>query len=195
MRVLGPSGTALTGWSFGGPWVGLAWPALAKRLRKANALHADGFRAGPGFYAIAEKSGIRRRRHARANGSVPPEPAGTRRGTAGPPERTAARRGNGGTRPATPARGAPPKGPARAVQTPSADMPSLAKRPTPKTAKPPKPVKSVKSVKSVKAAKPAARRSSAKPPSSSPPSASGSRASRRPAARPGTAETPPGTPS
>jgi SAM-dependent methyltransferase len=65
MRVLAPSGTALTVWSFGGPWVGLAWPALAKQLRKAGALHAEGHRAGLGFYGVAEKSGIRRRRRPR----------------------------------------------------------------------------------------------------------------------------------
>lgn len=76
MRVLGPSGTALTVWSFGGPWVGLAWPALAKRFRKQDALYADGFRAGPGFYGIVEKSGLRRRRHTRTNGSGPPAPGG-----------------------------------------------------------------------------------------------------------------------
>ncbi|MGH2689588.1 MAG: class I SAM-dependent methyltransferase, partial [Actinomycetota bacterium] len=65
MRVLRPAGTALTVWSFGGPWVGLAWPAVAKEFKKAGVLYADGFRAGPGFYGIAEKSGIRRRRRPR----------------------------------------------------------------------------------------------------------------------------------
>ncbi|HEY8199898.1 MAG TPA: class I SAM-dependent methyltransferase [Actinomycetota bacterium] len=162
MRVLGPSGTALTVWSFGGPWVGLAWPALAKRLRKASALHADGFRAGPGFYAIAEKSGIRRRRPSRAsgaNGSAPP----------------AARRASTGTRPSAPARTAQaptaatrPAAPARTAQAPPAGKPALAKRPAAKA-----------STAKASTAKPTARRPSPKQPANPPSSSSRGRGSRR----------------
>ena len=73
MRVLAPGGTALTVWSFGGPWIGLAWPALSKRFRRVGALHADGHRAGPGFYGVAEKSGVRRRRRPRTDRPAPPD--------------------------------------------------------------------------------------------------------------------------
>jgi SAM-dependent methyltransferase len=109
MRVLRPAGTALTVWSFGGPWVGLAWPALAKEFKKANVLYADGFRSGPGFYGLAEKSGIRRRRRPRADES------------------------RSGRRPATGASSRTPARPFR-MQTPGPARSGSADRPAPRVA-------------------------------------------------------------
>jgi SAM-dependent methyltransferase len=57
VRLLRPRGKALLVWSFGGPWVELAWPAVGKRLERAGASHARGKRAGFGFYGIARKRG------------------------------------------------------------------------------------------------------------------------------------------
>jgi SAM-dependent methyltransferase len=55
LRLLRPRGKALLVYSFGGPWVELAWTAVAKRLEKAGASHARGKRAGFGYYGIARK--------------------------------------------------------------------------------------------------------------------------------------------
>lgn len=57
IRVLRPRGTALVVYSFGGPWVELAWRAVAGRLEAAGASHTRGRRAGYGFYGIARKRG------------------------------------------------------------------------------------------------------------------------------------------
>ncbi len=55
LRLLRPRGKALLVYSFGGPWVELAWSPLAKRLESHGASHARGKRAGFGFYGIARK--------------------------------------------------------------------------------------------------------------------------------------------
>ena|SRR5437868_2025669 len=57
LRVLRPRGKALLVWSFGGPWVEMAWSPVGKRLERAGASHARGKRAGFGFYGIARKRG------------------------------------------------------------------------------------------------------------------------------------------
>ncbi|HEU5003883.1 MAG TPA: class I SAM-dependent methyltransferase [Actinomycetota bacterium] len=57
LRVLRPRGTALIAYSFGGPWVELAWRAVAGRLESSGASHTRGRRAGFGFYGIARKRG------------------------------------------------------------------------------------------------------------------------------------------
>lgn len=57
LRVLKPRGKALVVYSIGGPWVELAWGAVAQRLEKAGASHARGRRAGYGFFGIARKRG------------------------------------------------------------------------------------------------------------------------------------------
>ncbi|HLI55870.1 MAG TPA: class I SAM-dependent methyltransferase [Actinomycetota bacterium] len=57
MRVLRPRGKALVIYSFGGPWVELAWKALSGRLEAAGASHARGRRAGFGFFGLARKRG------------------------------------------------------------------------------------------------------------------------------------------
>jgi SAM-dependent methyltransferase len=54
-RVLKPGGSALIVWSFGGPWVAAAWPAMAKRLEEEGAAKTIGRRAGFGFYGMAVK--------------------------------------------------------------------------------------------------------------------------------------------
>lgn len=54
-RVLKPGGSTLIVWSFGGPWVAVAWPAMAKRLEEEGAAKTVGRRAGFGFYGIAVK--------------------------------------------------------------------------------------------------------------------------------------------
>jgi SAM-dependent methyltransferase len=55
LRLLRPRGKALLVYSFGGPWVELAWSPIAKRLERSGASHARGKRAGFGFYGIARK--------------------------------------------------------------------------------------------------------------------------------------------
>ena len=57
LRLLRPRGKALLVYSFGGPWVELAWSPVAKRLERSGASHARGKRAGFGFYGIARKRG------------------------------------------------------------------------------------------------------------------------------------------
>ena len=57
MRVVAPGGRALIVYSFGGPWIKLAWPALVARLEAAGAEHVWGRRAGPGYFGFARKGG------------------------------------------------------------------------------------------------------------------------------------------
>lgn len=57
LRVLRPRGKALLVYSFGGPWVELAWKPLAGRLEKAGAHQVRGRRAGFGFFGLARKRG------------------------------------------------------------------------------------------------------------------------------------------
>lgn len=57
MRVTAPSGRAIVVYSFGGPWVKLAWKALAERFEAAGAEYTWGDVAGCGFYGVARKSG------------------------------------------------------------------------------------------------------------------------------------------
>ncbi|HYR63507.1 MAG TPA: class I SAM-dependent methyltransferase [Actinomycetota bacterium] len=57
LRLLRPRGKALLVYSFGGPWVELAWSHVAKRLERSGASHARGKRAGFGFFGIARKRG------------------------------------------------------------------------------------------------------------------------------------------
>jgi SAM-dependent methyltransferase len=57
LRVLRPRGKALVVYSFGGPWVELAWSTVAARLERGGASHARGRRAGFGYYGIARKRG------------------------------------------------------------------------------------------------------------------------------------------
>lgn len=55
MRVLTKDGKALVIVSLGGPWVALAWPALAMRFTDAGATQAWGKRAGLGFFGVVTK--------------------------------------------------------------------------------------------------------------------------------------------
>jgi SAM-dependent methyltransferase len=55
MRVLRPGGRALFVISIGGPWISLAWPALAEKFEVAGAESVWGRRAGPGFFGVAVK--------------------------------------------------------------------------------------------------------------------------------------------
>lgn len=55
MRVLAPGGTVLIVWSFGGPWVSMAWPTMAERIEQAGGGKTWGRRAGSGFYGMATK--------------------------------------------------------------------------------------------------------------------------------------------
>jgi SAM-dependent methyltransferase len=55
LRLLRPRGKALLVYSFGGPWVELAWSPVARRLERSGASHARGKRAGFGFYGLARK--------------------------------------------------------------------------------------------------------------------------------------------
>lgn len=57
MRVVAPGGRALIVYSFAGPWIKLAWPALDARLEAAGAEHVWGRRSGPGYYGFARKTG------------------------------------------------------------------------------------------------------------------------------------------
>ncbi|TMK53598.1 MAG: class I SAM-dependent methyltransferase [Actinobacteria bacterium] len=57
LRLLRPRGKAVLVYSFGGPWVELAWSPIARRLERSGASHARGKRAGFGFYGIARKRG------------------------------------------------------------------------------------------------------------------------------------------
>jgi ubiquinone/menaquinone biosynthesis C-methylase UbiE len=57
LRLLRPRGKAVLIYSFGGPWVELAWSPIAKRLERSGASHARGKRSGLGFYGIARKRG------------------------------------------------------------------------------------------------------------------------------------------
>jgi len=56
MRVTAPGGRAVVVYSFGGPWVKLAWKSLAERFEKAGAEYTWGDVAGCGFYGVARKS-------------------------------------------------------------------------------------------------------------------------------------------
>jgi malonyl-CoA O-methyltransferase len=56
MRVLARGGTALIVFSFAGPWVALAWSAIAERLERAGAITVFGRTAGIGFYGLARKT-------------------------------------------------------------------------------------------------------------------------------------------
>lgn len=60
LRLLRPRGKALLVYSFGGPWVELAWSTIAKRLERSGASHARGKRSGLGFFGIARKRGTDR---------------------------------------------------------------------------------------------------------------------------------------
>lgn len=55
LRVLRPRGKAVVVFSFGGPWVELAWASLADRFERSGASQAKGRRGGFGFYGIARK--------------------------------------------------------------------------------------------------------------------------------------------
>lgn len=55
MRVLTPGGRAIVIISIGGPWVSLAWPALAEQFGAAGGESIWGRRAGPGFFGVAVK--------------------------------------------------------------------------------------------------------------------------------------------
>jgi SAM-dependent methyltransferase len=57
LRLLRTRGKALIVYSFGAPWVELAWSQIAKRLERSGASHARGKRAGFGFYGLARKRG------------------------------------------------------------------------------------------------------------------------------------------
>lgn len=57
MRVVAPGGRALIAYSFAGPWVKLAWPALASKLEDAGAEHTWGDTRGMGFFGVARKAG------------------------------------------------------------------------------------------------------------------------------------------
>lgn len=54
MRVLTAGGRAIFIVSIGGPWVSLAWPALAKRFEAAGAENVWGRLAGPGFFGVCQ---------------------------------------------------------------------------------------------------------------------------------------------
>lgn len=56
MRVVAPRGSALLVFSLAGPWVGLAWPTLARKLEAAGAITVFGQQAGAGFYGAARKT-------------------------------------------------------------------------------------------------------------------------------------------
>lgn len=56
MRVLAPSGSAIIVWSFGGPWVEIAWPAMATRMESSGAGKTWGRRSGSGFFGMASKA-------------------------------------------------------------------------------------------------------------------------------------------
>lgn len=56
MRVTKPGGRAVIVFSFAGPWVKVAWPALQKRFEEAGAEYIWGRRAGSGFYGVARKA-------------------------------------------------------------------------------------------------------------------------------------------
>lgn len=60
LRVLKPSGRAVVAYSFAGPWVAMAWPALQTRFEAAGAEYVWGSRAGSGFYGVARKAGSTR---------------------------------------------------------------------------------------------------------------------------------------
>lgn len=56
-RVLRPGGRAVVAYSFAGPWVAMAWPALAQRFEAEGAEYVWNSRAGSGFYGVARKTG------------------------------------------------------------------------------------------------------------------------------------------
>lgn len=58
LRLLKPRGRALVVFSFGGPWVELAWSTLAERFLGSGASQAKGRRGGLGFYGIARKRAV-----------------------------------------------------------------------------------------------------------------------------------------
>lgn len=60
LRVLRPGGRAVVAYSFAGPWVGMAWPALQQRFEGAGAEYVWNSRAGSGFYGVARKAGSNR---------------------------------------------------------------------------------------------------------------------------------------
>ena len=53
VRVTAPGGRAIVVFSFAGPWVKLAWPALADRFTNGGADQTWGHRAGAGYYGVA----------------------------------------------------------------------------------------------------------------------------------------------
>lgn len=55
MRVTRPGGKALLVYSFGGPWVNLAWSAVERRLKEAGATHVGGKRTRLGYWGVARK--------------------------------------------------------------------------------------------------------------------------------------------
>jgi SAM-dependent methyltransferase len=56
MRVTAQGGRTLVVFSFGGPWVNLAWPSLGKRFYEAGAEYLWAATEGAGFYGVARKS-------------------------------------------------------------------------------------------------------------------------------------------
>ncbi|HVE75410.1 MAG TPA: methyltransferase domain-containing protein [Actinomycetota bacterium] len=56
LRLVSKRGRVVVAWSFGGPWVAMAWKTLAPKFEAAGADHVWGERRGPGFYAVARKA-------------------------------------------------------------------------------------------------------------------------------------------
>jgi SAM-dependent methyltransferase len=55
MRVAKPGGQAILVFSYAGPWVAWAWPAVANRFKEAGGVGLSGKQAGMGFYGVARK--------------------------------------------------------------------------------------------------------------------------------------------
>ena len=55
LRLVRPRGKAVLVYSFGGPWVEVAWPCVARRLARSGASSTRGKRAGLGYFGIARK--------------------------------------------------------------------------------------------------------------------------------------------
>lgn len=56
MRVTAPGGRAIVAFSFAGPWVKLAWPALAERFERAGAEYMWGSTQAMGYFGVARKA-------------------------------------------------------------------------------------------------------------------------------------------
>ncbi|MCA1840438.1 MAG: class I SAM-dependent methyltransferase [Actinomycetota bacterium] len=56
MRVTAAGGRVLVIFSFGGPWVSLAWPALGENFQAAGAEYIWSSTEGSGFYGVARRS-------------------------------------------------------------------------------------------------------------------------------------------